>query len=99
MVTVLRTPGWSLMDNVSPSTEVTVISRWYSPGGTISRVLTDSVPSGSGKETSVVGSFRVKVSVCVAGPVSFTVTASTALVNVQLAWLMPSNPLGTVPKY
>ncbi len=57
----------------------------------------DSVPSGSGKETWVVGSARVKVSVCIAGPVSFTVMVSTALVKVQVARLIPSNPVGMVP--
>ena len=43
-------------------TEVAMISRWYSPGGTISRVLTDRVPSGRGRDTSVVGSARVNTS-------------------------------------
>ena len=49
----MRTPGWSLMTSVSPSTEVTVMSRWYSPGGTISAVVIDRVPSGSRNETLV----------------------------------------------
>jgi hypothetical protein len=62
MVTVLRTPCWSLSTRVSPSTDVTVISRWYSPGGTISRVVIERVPSGSGNETWVLGSPTVKTS-------------------------------------
>ena len=96
-ITFLRTPGWSLTTRVSPSTEVTVIARWYAPGGTTSWVVIDKVPSGSGNETSVLGSLRVKVSLCEAGPVRVTVTVSTALVNWQLALLMPSKPVGDVP--
>ena len=34
-----------------------------------------------------------------AGPVSVTVTVSTGFVKVQLALLIPSNPVGTVPLY
>ena len=62
-------------------------------------MLIDRMPSGSGNETSVLGSLKVKVSVCVAGPVRTTVTVSTSLVNVQFALLMPSKPVGMVPLY